>query len=148
MLMVSNVNACATSHVKQWPTNFPSTTFLQWPYNSLRLTSRQCLRLKSSYEVHFEELLWERYILKGQIAFEGHWRLRSWILLAAPRVRENMDSLYVMFIGVVHRFFLNRINWLSPSIVGKGGIESKSYELVNISMICWWYFGLTHWYLY
>ena len=31
--------------------------------------------------LRFEGLLWERYILKGQIAFEGHWRLQS---LALP----------------------------------------------------------------
>ena len=28
-------------------------------------------------------LFWERYILKGQIAFEGHWRLQSWTLTAS-----------------------------------------------------------------
>ena len=28
----------------------------------------------------FEELFWERYVLKGQIAFEGHWRLQCWTL--------------------------------------------------------------------
>ena len=28
----------------------------------------------------FEGLFWERYILKGQIVFEGHWRLQSWRL--------------------------------------------------------------------
>ena len=30
--------------------------------------------------LHFGGLFCERYILKGQIAFEGHWRLRSWAL--------------------------------------------------------------------
>ena len=30
--------------------------------------------------LRFEGLFWERYILKGQIAFEGHWRLQSWTL--------------------------------------------------------------------
>ena len=31
--------------------------------------------------LHFEGLFWERYILKGQIALEGHWRLQSSTLL-------------------------------------------------------------------
>ena len=30
--------------------------------------------------LHFEGLFWERYILKGQITFEGHWRLQFWPL--------------------------------------------------------------------
>ena len=30
--------------------------------------------------LRFKELFWERYILKGQIMFEGHWRLQSWTL--------------------------------------------------------------------
>ena len=30
--------------------------------------------------LRFKGLFWERYILKGQIAFEGHWRLQSWKL--------------------------------------------------------------------
>ena len=32
--------------------------------------------------LHFEGLFWERYILKGQIMFEGFWRLQSWTLHA------------------------------------------------------------------
>ena len=28
--------------------------------------------------LRFERLFWERYILKGHITFEGHWRLQSW----------------------------------------------------------------------
>ena len=28
----------------------------------------------------FKGLFWERYILKGRIAFEGHWGLQSWTL--------------------------------------------------------------------
>ena len=31
--------------------------------------------------LRFEGLFWERYILKGQIAFKGHWRLQYWTLL-------------------------------------------------------------------
>ena len=30
--------------------------------------------------LRFEGFLWERYILKGQISFEGHWRLQPWTL--------------------------------------------------------------------
>ena len=31
-----------------------------------------------------EGLFWERYILKGQIVFERHWRLQSWTLVGSP----------------------------------------------------------------
>ena len=31
--------------------------------------------------LHFEGLFWERYVLKGQITFEGYWRLQSRTLL-------------------------------------------------------------------
>ena len=34
--------------------------------------------------LYFEGLLWGRYVLKGQIAFEGHWRLQSWTLRGMP----------------------------------------------------------------
>ena len=41
------------------------------------------LQVTSSFSIWgcFEGLYWERYILKGQIAFEGHWRLQSWTLI-------------------------------------------------------------------
>ena len=51
--------------------------------------------------LHFEGLFWERYILKGQITFEGHWRLQSWTLESMPEVWENgsgRDSNFKMFI--------------------------------------------------
>ena len=41
------------------------------------------LQVTSSFSLWgcvFEGLFWERYILKAQIAFEGHWRLQSWTL--------------------------------------------------------------------
>jgi hypothetical protein len=34
-------------------------------------------------------LFWERYILKGQIAFQGHWRLQSWTLNTVHVNRET-----------------------------------------------------------
>ena len=37
-------------------------------------------RLHFQLRLHFEGLFWERYILKGQIMFEGHWGLQSWTL--------------------------------------------------------------------
>ena len=44
-------------------------------YWKLQVTSSFC-----NLGLHFEGLFWERYISKGQIAFEGHWRLQSWSL--------------------------------------------------------------------
>ena len=41
--------------------------------------SRDVFIFKSG--LRFEGLFWERYILKGQIAFEKHWRLQSWTLI-------------------------------------------------------------------
>ena len=40
--------------------------------------------------LRFERLFWERYILKGQIVFEGHWRLQSWTL--AKPLQETPTS--------------------------------------------------------
>ena len=76
-------------------------TSLMWRFKNQSSTSTSCIDnalhllvlvpcrvyLRTSSDVfifclglHFEGLFWERYILKGQIAFEGHWRLQSWTL--------------------------------------------------------------------
>ena len=40
--------------------------------------------------LHFEGLFWEQYILKGQIVFEGLWRLQSWTLgVGLEEFQEN-----------------------------------------------------------
>ena len=42
--------------------------------------------LHFQFGLRFEGLFWERYILKCQITFEGHWRLQSWT--PAPMIRD------------------------------------------------------------
>ena len=55
----------------------------------------------SSWGLCFEGLFWERYISKGQIAFEGHWRLQSWTLpwtcstiTGEYQCNKSLDSLH------------------------------------------------------
>ena len=53
--------------------------------------------------LHFEGLFWGRYTLKGQIVFEGHWRLQSWTFSLTQHLdytwriyrRPNFPSLNV-----------------------------------------------------
>ena len=42
--------------------------------------------------LRFEGLFWGRYILKGQIAFEGHWRLQSWTLVPPLMARPGKEG--------------------------------------------------------
>ena len=52
--------------------------------------------------LHFEGLFWERCILKGQIMFEGHWKLQSYTLLTT-------NPLTCLHVGntlcEIHRYF-------------------------------------------
>ena len=64
-----------------------------WSDNALCLCGGQIILRTSSglfifnLGLCFEGLFWERYILKGQFAFEGHWRLQSWTLIANHKDR-------------------------------------------------------------
>jgi hypothetical protein len=75
---------------------------------------------------HFEGLFGERYILKGQIAFEGHWRLQSWTLprcCTRARLKQFEAAPEVLSFS---RHVLNII-WISA----EADNESISYAGIN-----------------
>ena len=69
------------------------------PYTCWFLWRQIILRTSSDVFVfnlglRFERLFWEGYILKGKIAFEGHWRLQSWTLVLGMvgRARSHVKA--------------------------------------------------------
>jgi len=71
--------------------------------NSLRLVVVVCGQIVSRTSsdififilgLRFGGLFWEMYILKGQIAFKGHWRLQSWTLVIAEDGVGGCPSLH------------------------------------------------------
>ena len=72
--------------------------FLQWQCPMLVDSCDGHIILKTSNDVlisnpglRYEGLFWEMYILKGQIAFEGHWKLQNWTLLGGYYGRLTVD---------------------------------------------------------
>jgi hypothetical protein len=60
-------------------------------------------------ELRYEGLFWERYILKGQIMFEGHQRLQSWTLMGSQiltpshlRSIRAISTIESMKVGIYH----------------------------------------------
>ena len=69
---------------EEWRINH-LTLLLVLPYACWLLCRHIILRTSSDIFIsnlglRFEGLFWEKCILKGQITFEGHWRLQSWTL--------------------------------------------------------------------
>ena len=65
-------------------------------------------RLHFEFGLSLERLFWERYVLKGQIAFEGHWRLQSWTLdVSAP---TNWVPIRVILSIVLYHCFIHKTN--------------------------------------
>ena len=76
------------------------------PYTCWFLWWADCIE-DFKWRLHFqfgvEGLFWERYILKGQIAFEGHWRLQSWTLARVNQVQHSYPgSLKSLMDKVLH----------------------------------------------
>ena len=80
--------------IKNQPSN--STSCIDHALRMLVLVLVSILRTSSDvfilqFGVAFRRVVWERYILKGQIALEGHWRLQSSTLLI------TYDTLRIYF---------------------------------------------------
>ena len=81
------VRTRALSHTKRW--------CVMATFNLLlRLFQHHSSQVKTIIILFY---FWERYILKGQIAFEGHWRLQSWTL-----IRRYPESTWCV-LGLVSR---------------------------------------------
>ena len=103
--------------------------------------------------LRFEGLLWERYILKGQIAFEGHWRPPSWTLIVCrptplntylwhkewPRQNPNSEVAFSHLPDALQHSIEIRPQWHPPMRIHHvswpplkfGSSHSVSYYLLN-----------------
>ena len=93
--LISNLCMKYTVHVSStmWRIKNQASNSTSHSGNALRLAvlvagkldwGLQVMSSFSSLGLRFEGLFWERYILKGQIALEGHWKLQSWTLVSSP----------------------------------------------------------------
>ena len=84
--------------------------------------------------LHFKWLFWVSYILKGQIAFEGHWRLQCWTLtpsqgcVCGPSLQLPRDPFLLP--PEAHAFLPPRLIIESP------GLRQLSGPPVTVPLYC------------
>ena len=99
-------------------------------------------RLQFQFGVEFlEGLFWERYILKDQIASEGHWRLQSWTLSLCLILQKPKRPSYIhREIGIWITYKLLRFGWhcqfgVNVSIFGWNFVVSFICDVIVTPMI-------------
>ena len=87
----------------------PYIRWFLWQANYLRTSSDVFIL---NLGLRFEGLFWERYIWKGQIVFEGHWRLQSWTLLGSCVIwpQDMRCTLHMHFVYTSTCIALSRTN--------------------------------------
>ena len=92
------------------------TGLLYWGLQVMSTTSILGLR--------FEGLFRERNILKGQIVFEGHWRLQSWTLLLCRNQCSRLKPSYEFHFGGLSNF--------RPSVEGLVQIQDVNLRIIEM----------------
>jgi hypothetical protein len=148
--------------IKNKPSNSSSCSTM--PYAHYCSSCGGHIILKTSIDVFIinlglrcERLFWERYVLKGQITFKGHWRLWSWtiikrmepIRLVASKWRSPIPpsiSPWMWFVISIEQFITfhnekNGVFWWSVLHETVVGNDWCGWDLDEVDKSCTHYKG-------